>query len=86
MVGFIIIWGNKWVFKPVAGGWTGEIHCPECGTGRQFSEKQPVKYFTLYWLPLFPTSRGESFIECNSCESRFDKPADIEQIVPPQRN
>ncbi len=79
---FIVIWGNKWLFKPVQGGWCGEIHCPDCGVPRNFVEKQPVKYFTLYWMPLFATSKGDPFIECVKCEGKFDKPANIETLVP----
>ena len=75
---FLIIWGHKWQFKPVAGGWRGNLHCPQCGTIRSFHEKQPVKYFTLYWIPLFPTSRGESFIECDTCGGRFNKPGELD--------
>ncbi len=75
---FIIIWGSKTVFRPVAGGWRGKLDCPQCGTVRSFVEKQPVKLFTLYWIPLFPTSRGAPFIECETCGGKFDRPAEID--------
>jgi len=78
VIGFIIIWGHKWQFKPVQAGWRGNLHCPQCGTIETFQEMQPVKYFTLYWLPLFPTSRGEPFIECKKCGGKFNKPDEIE--------
>ncbi len=77
---FIIIWGSKYVFKPVEGGWHGQLHCPQCGAARSFVEKQPVKYFTLYWLPLFPTSREDPFIECTACGGRFDRPEDLDDL------
>jgi len=84
VIAFIIIWGNKWVFKPVPQGWAGTIHCPHCNVARTFTERQPVKYFTLYWMPLFPTSKGEPFIECTTCNHRYDKREDLEQLVPKQ--
>ena len=78
--GFIIIWGQKWVFKPVPGGWTGELNCPACSGARTFVEKQPVKYFTLYWLPLFPTSRGDPFVECTTCGGKFNRPEELDEL------
>ncbi len=78
MIGFIIIWGHKWTFKPVQDGWRGNLHCPQCGAIQPFAEKQPVKYFTLWWIPLFPTSRGDSFIECSVCGGKFNKPEELQ--------
>ena len=78
MIGFIIIWGHKWKFKPVQNGWHGNLHCPQCGTIQPFQEKQPVKYFTLWWIPLFPTSRGDPFVECIHCGGKFNKPEELE--------
>lgn len=79
---FIIIWGSKYVFRPVEGGWRGMLHCPQCGDGRSFVEKQPVKYFTIYWMPLFATSREASFIECEVCGGRFDRPDELDELPP----
>ncbi len=75
-----IILGSKIVHKPVKNGWRGRLNCPQCREPRLFVEMQPVTYFTLYWLPIFPTSRGEHYIECKQCGGKFNRPDELSSL------
>jgi tetratricopeptide (TPR) repeat protein len=62
------------------------LRCPSCGVDSKFVEKQVVTYFTLYFIPIFPMHRGEKFVECEYCHSRFMTPlADFQAAEAEQR-
>src|SRR5438445_2146881 len=54
----LIVWGSRRKIKTINA--EGErVLCPNCNVESRFVEKQVVTYFTLYFIPLFPTHRGE---------------------------
>lgn len=79
-----VIYGTKGITTSL--GW-GDFACPNCGWAkRTFARKSVRPYFTLYFLPLFPTGRGIEFLECQSCGGQFDERAlaeakDVRQVV-----
>jgi hypothetical protein len=45
--------------------------CPSC---RQIVQLQPVRirrYFTAFFIPLFPIEKGQRALRCPNCEARF---------------
>jgi hypothetical protein len=46
---------------------TGEFHCPRCQVHRAFKHKRMVRYFTLFFIPLFPLGRLGEYVECQTC-------------------
>jgi zinc-ribbon family len=64
----MIIWGSKGVTK-VAG--SGEFHCPSCGTTKPYAHKLLKRYFTLYFIPLFPTDTITEYVECEACAGTY---------------
>ncbi len=50
---------------------SGEFHCPRCGPRRQFSLMVAKRYFTLYFIPLFPIGSAGEYLECLSCRGTF---------------
>ena len=64
----MIIWGSKGVTKV---GGTGEFHCPVCGDARPYTHKILKRYFTLYFIPLFPMETIGEYVECTSCQGTF---------------
>jgi len=67
----MIIWGSK-ARKTVAQ--SGTFFCPSCKDDRGYTTYKWQKYFTLYFIPLFPTELLGSYVECRGCRGEF-KPA-----------
>ena len=46
---------------------TGNFYCPKCEAQRQYKHKKVVRYFTLFFIPLFPISTLSEYVECGVC-------------------
>ena len=75
---FIIVFGTRWTFRPVLGGWTGSLTCPDCKSMEIFEEKEAIKAFTLYWWSLWTVERGGRLVECQTCKGKFEVPPELE--------
>lgn len=64
----IIIWGSRGRTTTVA---VGQFYCPQCRSSRGYQQKRLSKYFTLYFIPLFPTQKIAEYIECDICHTSF---------------
>ena len=71
---FIVIFGTRWHFKAVRGGWSGFLDCPSCERSQRFEEQEAFKAFTVYWFPLFRTEDGGRLVECSICRGKFERP------------
>lgn len=67
---FFLVWGFRGRNKKMS---EGEFYCPDCGTYRIYFLMMVKRWFTLYWIPLFPTKELGEFAECQSCKSTFNK-------------
>ena len=47
--------------------------CPQCGHHLDLSELK--KWFTLYFIPIFPYDHVDTFYYCDKCESSYKKEA-----------
>lgn len=65
----ILIWGFRVIGKKLS---TGQFFCPNCRCDRGYVLKQMRRWFTLFWIPLFPTGKqyGE-VVECDACHQTF---------------
>ena len=50
---------------------SGQFYCPRCATLRPYDLLRVSKYFTLYFIPLFPTSTLGEYVECKVCFTTF---------------
>ena len=50
----------------------GTFFCPKCGADRSYVLLQLRQWFTLFFIPIFPTGRpvGEQ-VQCTTCNTRF---------------
>jgi len=48
----MIIWGRRALTSTV---FRGTSYCPECSQQRAYSRRRMRRFFTLYFIPLFPT-------------------------------
>ena len=74
---FIIVFGTRWHFRAVRGGWDGKLNCPHCACPQRFVQKRAFKAFTLYWWPLFRVEDGGELVECQACGRRYDLPVEL---------
>ena len=65
----MIIWGSKAV-TGLNGG--GHFNCPVCAQATVYEMKRVRRFFTLYFIPLFPTSTLGEYVECRSCQGTFE--------------
>jgi hypothetical protein len=63
----MIIWGTKCRNKVLN---SGQFHCPTCGT-RMYKGLRVAKWFTLYFIPVFPMETLGDYVECQSCKQTF---------------
>lgn len=64
----LIIWGTSSREKLMG---TGEFHCPQCRAQRPFQHQKIQRYFTLYFIPLFPVGTIAEYISCVGCHGQF---------------
>jgi transcription elongation factor Elf1 len=65
----MIIFGTRVREKAIA---SGQFTCPNCRTGRPYSHKRVMKYFALYFIPIFKTSDLGEYIECQVCHQKYN--------------
>jgi hypothetical protein len=46
---------------------TGHFHCFRCEVQRPYRHKKLVRYFTLFFIPLFPLGTLHEYVECQVC-------------------
>lgn len=68
---FFLVWGSRGRNKEIG---SGEFYCPDCGDHRGYRKIAVTRWFTLYWIPIFPMGKpvGE-YIECGTCKSTFNE-------------
>ena len=66
---FFVVWGRKGVVNVVS---SGKFQCPMCNLQRAYELKEIRKYFTLFWIPLFPYGESIEYLECQCCKTAFD--------------
>lgn len=50
---------------------TGIFACPHCREQRVFKHKKIIRYFTLFFIKLFPLGTVNEFIECQVCKNYY---------------
>lgn len=63
---FVIIfgWSN---LKSVSG--SGEFECPVCKVSTPYNQVRTRRWFSLFFVPIFPLSHAEDAIECRQCRT-----------------
>jgi hypothetical protein len=70
MLMFILL-GAKTVKTLVKNGLNLRKPCDRCRLLSDLREHSFRQYFTLFFIPVFPISRGESMLVCNRCGASF---------------
>lgn len=64
----IIIYGSRGVFSELS---NGDFDCPHCQNHSSYRLRQIRRFFTLFFIPIFPVSSATRFVECDHCGSQF---------------
>jgi hypothetical protein len=65
---FFIVWGSKIIEKKLG---QGVFFCPDCYKETTYSHIKLQKWFTLYWIPLFPTKTLDTVVKCDKCTTMY---------------
>jgi DNA-directed RNA polymerase subunit RPC12/RpoP len=82
----LIIWGSTGRTTKAD---TGEFYCPSCRHSSPFTKMKASRWFTLYFIPLFPMENLGEWIVCSHCSGEFDahvadmSSSEIEQAISP---
>src|SRR5262245_18661649 len=68
---FFLIMGLKTARKAVRDGFRIRKVCERCHLLSDLVEHRIRQYFTLFFLPIFPVSRGERTLVCTRCGASF---------------
>jgi uncharacterized tellurite resistance protein B-like protein len=63
-----IIWGSRAIVSTDS---TGQFMCPRCNQTRPYKLQNARKFFTLYFIPIFPLEDLGKFVECQACRSQY---------------
>ena len=81
----MIIWGSMGREIKVA---HGLFHCPQCNSDQHYEHMRVSRYFTLYFIPLFPTETLGEFVRCLACQQTFkpevldyEPPSEVQRMV-----
>ena len=50
----------------------GQFYCPTCRQQRFYQHLRVSRYFTLYFIPIFPMNTLGEYLRCESCAGRFN--------------
>jgi len=64
----MIIWGSR---SRTSTAQAGQFACPRCNGQSRFEEKRVRRWFTLYFLPIFPIGTSGYYVECQDCKGTF---------------
>ncbi len=64
----MIIWGSKGRTSTIK---SGDFYCPDCSDYKAYNHQKVRRWFTLYFIPVFPLSDLGEYIECSECKSTY---------------
>ena len=65
------LFGSHTIKKPVQDGVDIREFCQKCGSETRMIEYSWQKFFTLFFIPIFPIGEKESVLTCTQCETAY---------------
>jgi hypothetical protein len=66
---FFLIWGSKAEDREVS---VGNFYCPNCDALAMFSKRRVERFFTVFFIPLFPTKTLLEYVRCRACHAEMN--------------
>jgi len=64
----VIIWGSRAVTSTLT---EGTFFCPHCRSQQTYRKQRVRRFFTLYFIPLFPMATLGEYVECGVCKNTY---------------
>ena len=68
----IIVYGTKNKIKNL--GIVGKYECSRCNNISDLQFMSSQQWFTLFWIPIFPISKKQKFMQCPICHQNYQVP------------
>ena len=68
----IIVYGTKNKIKNL--GIVGKYECSRCNNISDLQFMSSQQWFTLFWIPIFPISKKQEFMQCSICHQNYQVP------------
>ena len=65
----MIVWGSKNKEKKIG---SVPFFCPTCQREGTATHAKLARYFTLYFIPIFPMQTFGEFVRCDACHATFE--------------
>ncbi|MEM9319917.1 MAG: TerB family tellurite resistance protein [Pseudomonadota bacterium] len=66
----ILIWGTRGRTSEV---YSGDFYCPDCCGQKGFALQEVKRWFTFFFIPIFPINTLGKYVECGDCKSTFNE-------------
>lgn len=67
----IFIWGSTGLTSTVS---SGRFYCPRCDDPDcDYDLKATRRWFTFFFIPIFPISGKQQYVECRHCRQAFEE-------------
>lgn len=66
----ILIWGTKG--RTSAAG-EGEFYCPDCNSRHAYTLQEVKRWFTFFFIPIFPMGKLGEYVECGACKATYNE-------------
>jgi uncharacterized tellurite resistance protein B-like protein len=76
----MIIWGSR--ARATAVG-SGTFHCPGCASTQPYTHQKVRRWFTLYFIPLFPMGDLGEHVDCGRCRKSWRVEVLRARLAPP---
>ena len=64
-----LLWGARTLLQILR---TGTFRCPSCDSDTRYSLVQPRRWFTFFFIPIFPYRTDDEVVRCEQCQSLWD--------------
>jgi tetratricopeptide (TPR) repeat protein len=69
--GFILLFGSRTIIRNDPSVAPVQTVCPRCGQQAQMVGKTYRHWFTIFFIPIIPMSKANSFTQCSRCAAQF---------------
>ena len=66
----ILIWGTRGRTKAVD---QGDFYCPDCASRKDYDLQEVKRWFTFFFIPIFPMNTLGQYVECSSCKATYNE-------------
>jgi len=79
--GFIFLFGSRTIISNGASPPVRTV-CPRCAREVDMQSKIARHWFTFFFIPIFPISKGKPFTQCSQCNAQFTiAPQDLQKRI-----